>query len=206
MTSFHYFGTPVSPEYKKKFARNVGIGVLILFALYGVINLTISTTNPHEEKRTEGFTENVKNNAVIEPLNILNYSVKISENLNLESKKTERLPKESGFAVKITGTQQVRGGTTHDINIQVTRDDNPVNDAKIRITIEDYGKEILREFKGRTDSNGKFVFSWEAPKFDDIKTLLAYIDATDDISAKTVLFKFSVYCLPGETGCKMKGN
>ena len=113
---------------------------------------------------------------------------------------------ESGFAVKVSGAQQVRGGTTHDINVIVTRDGNPVDNAQIRITIEDYGEDILKEFKGRTDPNGRFVFSWEAPKFDDIKTLLAFIDATDDISVKTILFKFSVYCLPGEAGCKIDGN
>lgn len=39
MTSFNYFFTPVGPEYKKKFARNVGIGLLLLFAFYGVWNL-----------------------------------------------------------------------------------------------------------------------------------------------------------------------
>ena len=39
MTRFNYFFTPVGPEYKKKFARNVGIGLLILFAFYGIWNL-----------------------------------------------------------------------------------------------------------------------------------------------------------------------
>ena len=36
---YNYFFTPVGPEYKKKFARNVGLAVLILFALYGMVNL-----------------------------------------------------------------------------------------------------------------------------------------------------------------------
>ncbi|RDJ31555.1 MAG: hypothetical protein DWQ18_01710 [Crenarchaeota archaeon] len=133
-------------------------------------------------------------------------SVKITESLDIVPEKTDTLQKESGFALKVTGTQQVRGGTTHEINVLVTRDGSPVNNAQIRITIEDYGEDILREFKGRTDPNGRFVFSWEVPRFDDIKTLLAYIDATDDVSAKTILFKFSVYCLPGESGCKIDGN
>ena len=39
MTSFNYFGTPVGPEYKKKFARNVGIALLVLFSFYGVWSL-----------------------------------------------------------------------------------------------------------------------------------------------------------------------
>ena len=91
--------------------------------------------------------------------------------------------------------------------MDVTRNGNPVSDSLVRITIEDYGKDIIREFEGRTDDSGRFVFSWEIPKsFDDIETLLAYVDVTDNISAKTVLFKFQVYCLPDESGCKVEGN
>ncbi|MCV0410160.1 hypothetical protein [Nitrosopumilus sp.] len=113
----------------------------------------------------------------------------------------------SGIQVEVTGQQQVRRGTTHDIVVNVTRDGYAVSDALVRITIEDYGENIIRDFTGRTDDSGRFVFSWEIPKiFDDIKTLLAYVDVTDDISAKTILFKFQVYCLPGETGCKVEGN
>ena len=41
MTSFHYFFTPVGPEYKKKFARNVGIVLAVLLGFYGIWNLTI---------------------------------------------------------------------------------------------------------------------------------------------------------------------
>ena len=109
--------------------------------------------------------------------------------------------------VDVTGQQQVRHGTTHDIVVDVFRDANPVPDALVRITIEDYGEDVIRDFKGRTDDSGRFVFSWEIPKrFDDIKTLLAYVDVTDDVSTKTILFKFQVYCLPGETGCKIEGN
>lgn len=116
-------------------------------------------------------------------------------------------PADTGLHVDVTGQQQVRRGTTHDIMVDVTRNGNPVHDALVRITIEDYGKDVIREFKGKTDASGKFVFSWEIPKsFDDIETLLAYVDVTDDISAKTVLFKFQVYCLPNEKGCKVKGN
>lgn len=112
-----------------------------------------------------------------------------------------------GLQIHVTGQQQVRRGTTHDITVDVTRNGNPVSDSLVIITIEDYGKDIIREFKGKTDDSGRFVFSWEIPKsFDDIETLLAYVDVTDDISAKTVLFKFQVYCLPGESGCKVEGN
>lgn len=41
-----YFGTPVGPEYKKKFARNVGIAALILFAFYGIWNLAVDVSKP----------------------------------------------------------------------------------------------------------------------------------------------------------------
>ena len=43
---FNYFFTSVGPEYKKKFARNVGIGVLILFAFYGVWSLVVYVKDP----------------------------------------------------------------------------------------------------------------------------------------------------------------
>jgi len=43
---YHYFGTPVGPEYKKKFARNVGIAVLVLFAFYGIWSLTVVLSEP----------------------------------------------------------------------------------------------------------------------------------------------------------------
>jgi hypothetical protein len=82
-----------------------------------------------------------------------------------------------------------------------------VEGARITLTIEDYGENIIREFNGFTDSNGLFVFSWEIPKkFNDIETLLAYIDVTYNDSSVTKLFKFQVYCLPGESNCKVDGN
>lgn len=49
-TSFNYFFTPVGPEYKKKFARNVCIAVLILFTFYGVMNLIGNVSEPEETK------------------------------------------------------------------------------------------------------------------------------------------------------------
>ena len=41
MNNFNYFFTPVGPEYKKKFARNVAIGLVILFSIYGVSQIVI---------------------------------------------------------------------------------------------------------------------------------------------------------------------
>jgi hypothetical protein len=109
--------------------------------------------------------------------------------------------------VKISGEKQVRRGTTHTIEIQVVRGDNPIEGARVFIDIEDYGEDIIKEFDGYTDSQGYFVLSWEIPQsFDDIETLLAIIDVTDGASSITELFKFQVYCLPSEKNCKAEGN
>ena len=109
--------------------------------------------------------------------------------------------------VSVTGEKQVRRGTTQTIDVHVFRGDYAIPNARVFIDIEDYGEDIIREFKGFTDSQGNFVISWEIPQsFDDLKTLLAIVDVTDNISSKTELFKFQVYCLPGESNCKVKGN
>ena len=113
----------------------------------------------------------------------------------------------SDLKVEVNGEKQVRRGTTHSIEVQVIRENYPVDGARVDITIEDYGENIIREFKGYTNQQGYFVFSWEIPKsFDDIETLLAFVDVTDGASSKTNLFKFHVYCLPGEKNCKVDGN
>ena len=46
MTGFNYFFTHVGPEYKKKFARNFGIAILILFAFYGIWNMAADLQDP----------------------------------------------------------------------------------------------------------------------------------------------------------------
>ncbi len=113
----------------------------------------------------------------------------------------------SPLQIKVDGEKQVRRGTTHTIEIQVVRGDIPIEGARVFIDIEDYGEDIIREFDGYTDSEGYFVFSWEIPQsYDDLETLLAFIDVTDGISSKTELFKFQVYCLAGEKNCKVDGN
>ncbi|MGI9566336.1 MAG: MSCRAMM family protein [Nitrosopumilus sp.] len=116
-------------------------------------------------------------------------------------------PASSELEVTVDGEKQVRRGTIHSIEVQVYRENNPINDARVSLTIEDYGEDVIREFNGYTDQTGYFVFSWEIPKsFDDIETLLAFVDVTDGISSKTKLFKFQVYCLPGEKNCQADGN
>ncbi|NIM25256.1 MAG: hypothetical protein GTN35_01975 [Nitrososphaeria archaeon] len=113
----------------------------------------------------------------------------------------------SQLQVKITGEELVRRGTTHTINVHVSDGTNPIQGAKVTLVIEDYGEDIIREFDGFTNQNGYFVFSWEIPKsFDDYETLLAYISISGNGSSQTQLFKFTVYCYPGEDNCKVEGN
>ena len=65
----------------------------------------------------------------------------------------------------------------------------------------------MREFDGYANHRDNFVFSWEIPKsFDDVETLLAFVDVTYGISSKTKLFKFQIYCHPGEKDCNVDGN
>ena len=109
--------------------------------------------------------------------------------------------------VLVNGEKMVRRGTTHSINVLVTENQIPVDGAKVTLRIENYGENEIRDLQGFTDMNGKFVFSWEIPKsFDDLKVLLAYISVTHGESSQTKIFKFQVYCMPGETGCKIKEN
>ena len=54
MNNFNYFFTPVGPEYKKKFARNVGLAVLILLAFYGVWSLVTNVQDPVMSSDSEG--------------------------------------------------------------------------------------------------------------------------------------------------------
>jgi predicted transcriptional regulator len=111
------------------------------------------------------------------------------------------------FTVSVQGQQLIRRGTTQTITTHVTYGDMPIEGAKVILTIEDYGEDIIREFDGFSDKNGDFIYSWEIPKnVDDIEMLLAYISVTYGSSSTTKLFKFQVYCLPGELNCKVKGN
>ena len=127
--------------------------------------------------------------------------------LKFESQDTNSELGTPPLQIKVVGENQVRRGTTHSIEIQVIRGSSPIEGARVFIDIEDYGEDLIKEFDGYTNSEGYFVFSWEIPQnFDDVETLLAFIDVTDGISSKTELFKFQVYCLPGEQNCKVKGN
>ncbi len=114
---------------------------------------------------------------------------------------------QSNLQIYVQGDQMVRRGTTHTIISHVTDGIAPIEGAKVTLRIEDYGEDIIREFEGFTNSEGNFIFSWEIPKsFDDLETLLTFISVTHGESSKTTLFKFQVYCLPGESKCKIEGN
>lgn len=115
--------------------------------------------------------------------------------------------KTSSLQVIITGENLVRRGTTHTINVHVTDGYLPIEGAKVTLTIEDYGENIIREFDGFTNQNGYFIFSWEIPKsFNDYETLLAYVSVSGNGSSQTHLWKFQVYCLPGTNNCEIEGN
>ena len=116
-------------------------------------------------------------------------------------------PEVTKLDVLITGEELVRRGTTHNINVLVTDGYKPIEGAFVTLTIEDYGEDIIREFEGFTNQSGIWIFSWEIPKsFDDIETLLAFISVSGNGSSQTQVFKFRVYCLPGESNCKVEGN
>lgn len=132
------------------------------------------------------------------------YSIEHLAKLGLVS-----IPEKSSqpLQVVISGENMVRRGITHTINVHVTDGYYPIEGAKVTLSIEDYGENIIREFEGRTDQNGYFVYSWEIPKsFDDIETLLAFISVSGNDSSATHLWKFQVYCLPGTQNCNIDGN
>ena len=113
----------------------------------------------------------------------------------------------NGLQVSINGESVVRRGTTHTITTHITDGYNPISGAKVTLRIEDYGENEIRSFEGFSNNNGDFIFSWEVPKsFDDLETLLAFISVSSGNSSQTQIFKFQVYCLPGEKGCKLDGN
>ena len=114
---------------------------------------------------------------------------------------------QSSLQVLVTGESMVRRGTTHTITSHISDGLNPVEGAKVTLRIEDYGENEIRFFEGFSNNDGKFIFSWEVPKsFDDIETLLAFVSVSHGESSQTQLFKFHVYCLPGEKGCMVEGN
>ncbi len=81
MNGLNYFFTPVGPEYKKTFARNVGIGFLLLFAFYGAWNLLNDISEP----------ETISNDSDIEEL-IKTFKEKYSDNEITEYPDSKGIP------------------------------------------------------------------------------------------------------------------
>lgn len=132
------------------------------------------------------------------------YSIQHLANLGLVVLSEQAPPP---LQVVITGEDMVRRGVTHTINVHVTDGYSPIEGAKVTLTIEDYGEDIIREFDGLTNKDGYFIFSWEIPKsFNDIETLLAFVSVSGNGSSQTHLWKFQVYCLPGTSDCEIDGN
>lgn len=107
--------------------------------------------------------------------------------------------------VTIHGQKAVRRGTTQNLDIHVENFEGNVDGATVFVRVENYGEDILEEFKGETDSDGNYSISWElSTDYTDIETFLVYVDVTDGIASKTKVFTFQVYCLCGEANCKCR--
>lgn len=110
-----------------------------------------------------------------------------------------------GLDVTIHGQKAVRRGTTQNLDIHVENFEGNVDGATVFVRVENYGEDILEEFKGETDSDGNYSISWElSTDYTDIETFLVYVDVTDGIASKTKVFTFQVYCLCGEANCKCR--
>lgn len=110
-----------------------------------------------------------------------------------------------GLDVTIQGQKVIRRSTTQNLEIHVENFEGNVSGATVFVRVEDYGENILEEFKGETDSNGDYSVSYELSKdYIDIETFLVYVDVTDGASSKTKVFTFQVYCLCGEPNCKCR--
>ena len=110
-----------------------------------------------------------------------------------------------GLDVTIQGQKAVRRGTAQNLEIHVENFGGNVEGATVFVRVEDYGENILEEFKGETDSDGNYSVSYELSKdFTDIETFLVYVDVTDGVSSKTKVFAFQVYCLCGEPNCRCR--
>jgi hypothetical protein len=106
--------------------------------------------------------------------------------------------------VDVEGKSQVRRGTTQDVIITVTDGQELIRDVIVLVQVEDYGENILEDFKGNTDSNGNYVFSWEIDKNAEAETLLVFVDVTDGFSSASSVFSFEVTCHCGEQDCECR--
>ncbi|HSF28545.1 MAG TPA: hypothetical protein VLA53_05960 [Nitrosopumilaceae archaeon] len=106
--------------------------------------------------------------------------------------------------VDVEGKSQVRRGTMQDVIITVTDGQEPITDVIVLVQVEDYGENIFEHFNGNTDSNGKYVISWEIDKNAEAETLLVFVDVTDGFSSTSSVFSFEVTCHCGEQDCECR--
>jgi hypothetical protein len=106
--------------------------------------------------------------------------------------------------ISVEGMPAVRRGTMQSIEVTVTDEQGPVKDVIVLVRIEDYGENILKDFDGNTDSNGKYVISWEIDKNAEAETLLAFIDVTDGFSSASSVYPFAVTCYCGDKDCECR--
>lgn len=119
--------------------------------------------------------------------------------------KEENAKTDSSLDVTVHGQKAVRRGTVQNLDIHVDNSNGAVNGVTVFVRVEDYGENILKEFRGETNSDGNYSVSYELSKdYADIKTFLVYVDVTDGISSKTKVFSFQAYCLCGEPNCKCR--
>ncbi|MGQ0796043.1 MAG: hypothetical protein ACT4N5_07675 [Nitrosopumilaceae archaeon] len=115
---------------------------------------------------------------------------------------SEKISKE--LHISVGGMSAVRRGTVQSIEVMVTNEHGPVKDVIVLVRVEDYGENVLKDFDGNTDSNGKYVISWEIDKNAEAETLLAFIDVTDGFSSASSVYQFAVTCYCGDKDCECR--
>ena len=106
--------------------------------------------------------------------------------------------------IDVEGKSQVRRSTMQSVIVTVTDGQEPTSDATVVVQVQDYGENILKDFKGNADSNGKYAFSWEIDKNAKAETLLVFIDVTNGFSSASSVFSFEVICHCGEPDCECR--
>ena len=144
------------------------------------------------------YDEKISDNDFVSGIQYLINKKIIQIEYNLET------PKQQNLHIDVQGYSQVRRGTMQMIAVTVTDEQDPISGATIIVQVEDYGDNILKDFKGQTDLYGKYLFSWEIDKNADAETLLVFVDVTDGFSSASSVFSFEVICHCGEPDCKCR--